>query len=110
MKLKRFTNPKTLRGLGRPLLGKFLDKFKNGLKGKGVVLPPDSAEDDDYFAALAKVFLSPNELPDDIRDLRPPTSDLRPRFQAYPSLVKANQARHPLPRITAVSPFLRFRA
>ena len=66
MKLKRFTNPKTLRGLGRPLLGKFLDKFKDGLAGKGVVLPPDSAEDDEYFAALAKVFLSPNELPDDM--------------------------------------------
>ena len=63
MKLKRFTNPKTLRGLGRPLLGKFLDKFKNGLKGKGVVLPPDSAEDDDYFAALAPRCTSHTCLP-----------------------------------------------
>lgn len=66
MKFKRFTNTKTLRGLGRPLLGRFLDKFRDGLTAKGVALPTESLEDDDYFAALARIFLSPNDQPDDM--------------------------------------------
>lgn len=66
MKFKRFTNTKTLRGLGRPLLGRFLDKFRDGLTAKGVALPAESLEDDDYFAALARIFLSPNDQPDDM--------------------------------------------
>ena len=66
MSLKRFTNPKNLRGLGKPLLTTFFDKFKTELAASKVKLPDASTEDDAYFNALAKVFLSPTELPDEM--------------------------------------------
>ena len=64
MNLKRFTNVKNLRGLGRPLLKRFFDKFDAELKGCKVKLPPDSLTDDDaYYQQLAEVFYAPKELP-----------------------------------------------
>ena len=59
MSLKRFTNAKNLRGLGKPLLTKFFDKFQAELAAKNVTLPAVTMKDDAYFTALAKVFLSP---------------------------------------------------
>jgi hypothetical protein len=70
MNLKRFTNVNHLRGLGRPLLKKFFDKFSDDLKASAVKLPPETLEsDDDYFKQLATVFYSPKELPKDMANV-----------------------------------------
>jgi hypothetical protein len=66
MSLKRFTSVKNLRGLGRPLLKEFFDRFDAELKAKGVTLPAESLEDDPYFKALADTFFAPKELPEDM--------------------------------------------
>lgn len=66
MSLKRFTNPKNLRGLGRPLLTIFFGWFQAELAAKNVKLPVVSMKDDEYFSSLAQVFLSPTELPDEM--------------------------------------------
>jgi hypothetical protein len=60
---------KHLRGLGRPLLKRFFEKFAEGLKTCKATLPPESLEDDDYFKALADVFLSPKELPPEMTEV-----------------------------------------
>jgi hypothetical protein len=63
MSLKRFTNPKNLRGLGRPLLKRFFAEFEEELTKCAAKLPGEVLEDDEYFKQLAEVFLSPKELP-----------------------------------------------
>lgn len=64
MSLKRFTSVKNLRGLGRPLLKEFFNRFEEELRAKSVTLPAESLEDDPYFKALADVFFAPKELPE----------------------------------------------
>jgi len=66
MSLKRFTNAKNLRGLGRPLLTGFFDRFQTELATKNVTLPAVELKDDEYYTGLAKLFLSPTELPDEM--------------------------------------------
>ena len=69
MSLKRFTNPKNLRGLGRPLLKRFFDEFAEELTKCKAKLPPETLEDDDYFKQLAEVFFSPKELPPEMTEV-----------------------------------------
>ena len=69
MSLKRFTNPKNLRGLGRPLLKRFFEEFKEDLTQCTAKLPPETLEDDDYFNQLAAVFFSPKELPPEMTEV-----------------------------------------
>jgi hypothetical protein len=69
MSLKRFTNPKHLRGLGRPLLKQFFAEFEEELKVCKATLPAETLEDDAYFNALAEVFLSPKELPPEMTEV-----------------------------------------
>jgi len=69
MSLKRFTNPKNLRGLGRPLLKSFFEKFDAELKVCKATLPPESLDDDEYFNQLAAVFFSPKELPEEMTEV-----------------------------------------
>jgi hypothetical protein len=70
MSLRRFTSVKNLRGLGRPLLKRFFEKFEAELNDCEAKLPPDSLEDDDeYFTQLASVFFSPKELPRAMTDV-----------------------------------------
>src|SRR5436309_1996058 len=66
MSLRRFTSVKNLSGLGRPLLGRFFERFKSQLQAKSVVLPDETLEDADYFEALAEVFRAPDALPDEM--------------------------------------------
>jgi hypothetical protein len=66
MNLKRFTSVKNLRGLGRPLLKEFFDRFDTELKANEVTLPAESLEDDPYFEALANVFFAPKDLPETV--------------------------------------------
>ena len=70
MSLRRFTNVKNLRGLGRPLLQEFFDRFEAELGACQATLPPATLEnDDDYFKKLAEVFFSPKELPQPMTDV-----------------------------------------
>src|ERR1043166_710012 len=66
MSLRRFTSVKNLSGLGRPLLGRFFERFNSQLQAKSVVLPAETLEDADYFEALAQVFRAPDALPDEM--------------------------------------------
>ena len=49
MSLKRFTNAKNLRGLGKPLLTKFFERFETELAAKSVTLPAE-------FKVIAPAF------------------------------------------------------
>lgn len=69
MSLKRFTHAKHLRGLGRPLLKRFFEKFAKELTKCQATLPPESLDDDEYFKALAEVFLLPEELPPEMAEV-----------------------------------------
>lgn len=64
MKFKRFTRPQFLKGIGREMLGKFFGRFADELQMRKVALPANDLDDDTYFAALANVVMSPDDLPD----------------------------------------------
>jgi hypothetical protein len=64
MKFKRFTKPSFLKEIGRELLGRFFDRFRDELAAKSVTLPAPSLEDDEYFGAMSLVAMSPDGLPD----------------------------------------------
>lgn len=70
MSLKRFTSVKNLRGLGRPLLKEFFEKFDAELKACKAMMPAPTLEnDDEYFKKLADVFFSPKKLPPKMTDV-----------------------------------------
>lgn len=60
---RKFTNPLLLMSVARDILGEFLGTFGTDLAAAGVVLPDSTAPDNEYFAALAKMILSPEDLP-----------------------------------------------
>src|ERR1041385_1804233 len=64
--IKRFTNVKNLKGVGRSLLGKCFDKFKEEINEKAIELPAVSLSDDKYYEALKQLFLAPKELPNEM--------------------------------------------
>jgi len=66
MKFRRFTKPKFLKQVGRPLLERLFEQFTDELAAKNVVMPKADAEDDAYFKALAEVVMAPEGLPDDL--------------------------------------------
>lgn len=66
MRFKRFTKPGFLKEIGRDLLGQFFDKFKAGLAEKKIALPTPGVKDDEYFAALSRVVMRLDSLPEDL--------------------------------------------
>jgi hypothetical protein len=54
MKFKRFTKPGFLKQIGRELLGRFFDRFKDGLADKKIELPGAGLKDDEYFKAMSR--------------------------------------------------------
>ncbi|MCX6927641.1 MAG: hypothetical protein NT154_31195 [Verrucomicrobia bacterium] len=64
MRYKRFTKVSVLKGIGRQLLGRFFSQVNGQSNGKKLELPPDSADDGEYFQGVAKVLMSPEGLPD----------------------------------------------
>ena len=76
MSLRRFTSVENLRALGRSLLGRFFDRFKNQLQEKGAALPDGSLEDAEYFDGLVDVFYVPDRLPDEMPDALDMISEL----------------------------------
>jgi len=68
LRFKRFSKPHVLKDIGRHLLGKFFAKFKDDLKEKAVILPDPALADEEYFASLASVLMSPEGLPGNLND------------------------------------------
>lgn len=68
MKFRRFTKTRFLKEVGRELLGKLFDRFKAELGAKGVSMPPADADDDAYFAGLAKITVEQDGLPGELID------------------------------------------
>jgi len=66
MKFKRFCKPGFLQGIGRPLLGRFFDRFNESLTATGIGLPSPDAGDDAYFKSLAATLATPEGLPNDM--------------------------------------------
>ena len=66
MKFKRFTKPGFLKQIGRKLLGRFFDRFKDGLAEKKIELLAGALKDDEYFKELSRVARRPDGLPDDL--------------------------------------------
>ncbi len=64
MKFKRFTKPGFLKGIGRELLGRFFDRFKDEMAETKIVLPTPELKDDEYFKAMSRVAMLPDGLPD----------------------------------------------
>lgn len=66
--IKRFTNVKNLKGLGRPLLEKCFERHQGEITACGLVLPNPELEDDPYFEALSAVFGAPKLLPEQLNE------------------------------------------
>lgn len=66
MKFKRFTKPQFLKQIGQALLGRLFDRFRGELTARQLALPPAALDDDAYFAALARLALAPEGLPDNL--------------------------------------------
>lgn len=65
-RLRRFSNPGTLKAISRPLLIEFLQPYREALTGQGFVL--EDSERFDYDG-LASILMSPDEsMPDDMLD------------------------------------------
>ena len=64
MALKKFTKPKFLEQIGRGLLKRLVDVYRPEFDREGVVLPAESLEDREYYAALAKLALAEQGLPE----------------------------------------------
>lgn len=64
MGLKRFTKPKFLEQIGRPLLGRLLEQYGPEFARDSVVLPATMLPDKEYYAALAKLMLARKGLPE----------------------------------------------
>lgn len=59
LKFRRFTKPYVLKQIRCPLLGRFVDRFNDGLAAMKVALPSPELEDDAYFQGLAGVPMAP---------------------------------------------------
>ena len=64
MALRKFTKARFLEQIGRGLLKRLLDEYRAEFHREGVVLPADSLEDREYYAALAKLALAEQGLPE----------------------------------------------
>ncbi len=62
---KRFTRPEALRAVGRPLLLRFFERFRQSL-GHELELPSADLPEDEWFGALARLFSTPEALPDTV--------------------------------------------
>src|SRR5438067_6845359 len=68
IKFKRFNKPQVLKQIGRELLARFLETFKEDFEMKGLALPPPELPDLAYFAALARLLMCPEGLPDRLNE------------------------------------------
>src|SRR5205809_262097 len=64
MKFKRFNKPCVLNRIGRDLLARFFESFRDDFNANQLALPPPGLPDADYADALARLLLHPEGLPD----------------------------------------------
>ncbi len=69
LKFKRFTKPRVLMQIGRGLLDRFFDRFKEDLAAKNVQLPSEDVHDDEYFQKLAGALMAPEGLPEKLSEV-----------------------------------------
>ena len=68
MKLARFNKPRLLKRIQRDLLGAFFARFREDLAARGLSLPAPELADTDYYAALTRLLLAPEDLPDRLNE------------------------------------------
>jgi len=68
IKFKRFNKPQTLKLIGRDLLVRFFDKFKEDFDTRSLPLPPPELADGDYFRSLSHLLMCPERLPDRLNE------------------------------------------
>lgn len=69
LKLRRYNKPSFLKGIGRELLGTFLERFSGELTAANIQLPLNETADVDYYNGLANLLLSPEGLPDELNEV-----------------------------------------
>ena len=62
MKFRRFTRAGFLRGIGQPVLGRFLGRFAPELTAAGIMLP--AQDDEDFAESVAGICSAPEGLPE----------------------------------------------
>jgi len=62
IKFRNFTKPNLLKRINRDLLTRFFGQFN------GLALPPPDLSDHDYFNSLARLFMSPESLPEPLTE------------------------------------------
>lgn len=97
LKLKCLTRPCVLKRIGRGLLTRFFEQFAAEMSSSGLALPPPDSSDADYFNALARILMRPEELPDALSEALVAIDDLSTP-QGFESLEKSPgwAARQPL--------------
>lgn len=68
IRFRRFTKPQFLKQIGRPLLAQLFGKFADELNTRGTAMPAETLADEEYFAALARVAMSPEALPENLSE------------------------------------------
>jgi hypothetical protein len=63
VRFKRFTRIQILKGIGRDLLERFLQRFEPELRGQGVTLSWPGLDDAAYFLAVGQLLAAPDQLP-----------------------------------------------
>ncbi len=64
IRFKRFTRPRALQAVGRPLLLQFFEKFQSQCQERQLALPAADLPETEWFGALARLFSTPEALPD----------------------------------------------
>src|SRR5262245_50108255 len=104
LKLKCFTRPGVLKRIGRPLLTRFFEQFAPQLNSNGLSLPPPEDSDTDFFNALARLLMRPEDLPDSLNEALVAVDDLStpqgfesleksPGWAAHQALLKSDSTR-----------------
>ena len=68
MKLKRFNKRHFLARIGRDLLARFFESFRDDFNANQLPLPPPDLPDADYINALLRLLLHPEGLPDRLNE------------------------------------------
>ena len=64
IRFKKFIRPAFLRQIGRPGLGRLLNRFAPELAASGVVLPGADLGEEAYYRALSELLMAPEGLPE----------------------------------------------
>src|SRR5690348_3958362 len=88
LKFKCLNKPGVLKRIGRPLLTCFFQQFGPQLNSNGLSLPPPELSEADFFNALARLLMRPEDLPDSLNEALVAVDDLSTP-QGFESLEKS---------------------